>query len=133
MEIQRRSFLTWFAAIACMQFADTAHADASQIRTDLQVAMQRHLERSQIEGAIHFVSRATATVHRLYPVKAHPMILKGGGFFVMCAELRDEDGKKYGVDFYRVGARHGYSVIMTEIENRDTLREMMRDGHFKKF
>lgn len=135
MDIERRTFLQITAAFVCFQSAGKANADtgASKIRTDLQVAMQRHLERSQVEGAIHFINREKAAVQRLYPVKAHPLILKGDGFFVLCAELRDESGKKYEVDFYMVEARRGYRVVMTEIENRDTLREMMRNGHVKKF
>ncbi|WP_299852285.1 hypothetical protein [uncultured Roseovarius sp.] len=133
MSIQRRGFLTLTTAFACLQFVGNAQAETSEIRTELQVALQRHLERSQIDGAIHFVDQDTATVQKLYPIKAHPLIFKGNNFFVMCAELRDEQGEKYEVDFYLVQARRGYRVVMTEIKNRKNLLKMMRAGNVKKF
>ncbi|MEL6171067.1 MAG: hypothetical protein AAFQ04_01765 [Pseudomonadota bacterium] len=132
MSIHRRNFIKLASAATLTVSAGAAAADTTQIRTDLQVAMQRHIERSQINGAIPFIENKTATVQRLYPIKAHPYILEGDGFFVMCAELRDDDGNEYEVDFYLVEARRGYRVVRTEIENRVVLKEMMQAGYVKK-
>ena len=117
---------------ACVFAATLATAAAAEDETamaaDLQIAMQRHIDRAVIDGALLHLDPATGTLTPFYPTKAHPVILAGEGYFVLCGELADAAGRVVEVDYYLAPAGGGFRVFRTEIDNRAPLRQMMAAG-----
>ena len=70
---------------------------------------------------------------RLLPSKAHTHILRGDNYYVMCAEVKTEDGKDVPVDYYLAKSRRGFKVFRTEIRNRKPLMKLVKAGEIKKF
>lgn len=101
-------------------------------KTELQVAMQRHIDRSLIEGAVHYLDLKTGEQQSLFPVEAHPMILEGNGYYVLCSDLKSKTGEALPIDFYLTKTMRGYQVFRTEINNREPLKSLMKDGQIKK-
>ena len=77
-----------------------ARAEGTVERARLQAAMQQHIERSQIDGALLRLDPETGRIERLYPTQAHPSILASGDYFVLCTSLRDEAGNSTTLDLY---------------------------------
>ena len=95
--------------------------------------MQRHIDRSMVDGALLHVVNETGEMRKLAPVKAHPMVLQGDGYFVLCAELRDKDGTEIDVDYYLTASSRGYKVFRVEIDNRGFLKDLMDAGRVSTF
>ncbi len=98
----------------------------------LQAAMQQHLDRQLIDGAVLDLDLETGEIKRLFPTKAHPMILTMGENYVLCATLNDLDGNEYLADYYMAPNDGEFVVIRTEIDNRDMLKKLMQAGTVKR-
>jgi len=128
MPIPRPGALVLAAALFLPTGPAHAGEDKIAIRTDLQITMQRYVDRSMIDGAIFDLDEATGTVRKLFPVEAHPMIMVGDGYFVLCADLVTESGEVFEVDYYVTETPRGFRVFATEIDNRDMLRDLVAAG-----
>lgn len=115
-------------ALGASKVALASSEDRISVRTELQVAMQRHVDRNLIEGVLMHVDLETGSLIELFPTAAHPMIMASNDYFVVCADLVDAEGKQYDVDFYMASSPRGYKVLRTEIDNRTELRELVSAG-----
>ena len=108
--------------------AVSAAADSTVDKTRLQAAMQQHIERQLVDGAILHLDTASGDVQTLYPTQAHPMILQMGEHFVLCSDLKDESGKSMPIDLYMAQKGKRFVVFHTEIDNRGPLKGLMKSG-----
>ena len=94
--------------------------------------MQRHIDRSLVNGAYLHLNSDTGDVRRLHPVTAHPTILQMGNYFVLCFDFRDDGGKSVNVDFYMARKGQSYVVFHAAVENRALLGRIMKAGKAKR-
>lgn len=121
-------------ALTGLALAAPASADErSELRIALQASMQRHIDRNVIDDAYLTLDLEDGSLERYIPMKAHTAILIGDGYYVLCAEMRDETGKSIPVDYYLAKAGRGFRVFRTEIANRSPLRSLMKSGKVRKF
>ena len=119
--------------LVSLSMAPAAFArDTTLLKAELQAAMQRHLDRSSIDGALPFMNLETGEVEPLYPTESHPLILTIGDSFVLCADLRTAEGVKRIVDFYLTPAGKRYKIIRMEVDNRAPLKALMTAGVAKR-
>ena len=100
----------------------------TELRTQLQAALQRNLGRSMLAGALPHVDLQTGTVTRYYPTENHEIILRMDEIYVMCATLVTENGTEALVDYYLTENEGRFAVIRTEINNREPLHALMEAG-----
>lgn len=105
-----------------------AHAGGVVDKARLQAAMQQHIERNLVNGAILHLDTVTGEVRSLYPTKAHPMVIEMGDYFILCADLRDKAGKAIPLDLYMAPRGRSFTVFHTEINNRVPLNKFMKKG-----
>ena len=117
--------------VATPSFA--AGEDRVAVRTELQIAMQRHVDRSLINGILHNVNLDTGELQQFYPTTVHPMIMEGDGYFVVCSDLVDGEGIEFDVDFYVVESTRGYKIVRTEIDNRSELKNLVESGQVAEY
>ncbi|MEM7188143.1 MAG: hypothetical protein AAF439_00905 [Pseudomonadota bacterium] len=110
-----------------------ADDDRAKLRIELQASMQRHIDRSTIQGAFMSINLESGDMIKYFPTKAHTAVLEGDGYYVLCADMRDEAGESVPVDYYLTKARRGFKVFRTEIANRGPLKALMKAGEVKKF
>lgn len=94
----------------------------------LQAAMQQHIERNLVEGAILHLNTETGVVRQLYPTQAHPMVIVMGDYFVLCTDLRDKAGTAMPLDLYMAPRGRSFTVFHSEIGNRTPLMKLMKKG-----
>ena len=97
-------------------------------KTLLQVGMQKHIDDLLVDGAYLHLKKDTGEVRELYPLKAHPMILKMGKFFVLCSHFKDKDGKEANVDFYMARRGTSFVVFQALVDERKPLQKLMKAG-----
>ena len=110
--------------------AEDQAIDISQ-RAALQAAMQRHINRNLVAGVYLQMNSTSGEIRSLFPVKAHPLILRLGEYFVLCSDFRDKDGKPVNIDFYLARRDNSYVIFHTAIDDRDLLRRLMKAGKIK--
>ncbi len=108
-----------------------ARAEGVTDRARLQAAMQQHIERTLVDGAILRLSAKTGKTERFYPTQAHPVILTSGDYFVLCTNLRDKDGNNTTLDLYMAQRGRSFTVFHSEIGNRTPLMKLLKDGIVK--
>lgn len=94
----------------------------------LQAAMQRHIDRTLVDGVILHLDRTSGEVRRLHPVTAHPMILVYGDHFVLCFDFRDDAGNNVPIDYYMARQGSSYAVFHTAVADRALLQDLMAAG-----
>lgn len=112
----------------CFAITVPALADTTHLKADLQASLQRSVDRMLIDGALMHVDLQTGQTQALYPVEAHPMILQMGEHYVLCSDLKALDGTENTVDYYLTKNGTRYSLIRTEINNREPLKALMKAG-----
>lgn len=125
--IERRSVVA--GLLASLLAGTAAHASAKLTvadKVELQAAMQRHIDKNLVDGAYLHLNPRTGKVEELYPVAAHPMILKFSNYYVLCSDFRDKSGKKYNVDYYIVRRDDRYFVFQTVVDNRQLLMKFRK-------
>ncbi len=100
----------------------------TEVRTQLQAALQRSLSRAMIGGALPHLDLTTGQLTRFYPTENHEIILKMDEVYVMCATLLGPDGREVPGDYYISQSGGRYGVIRTEIDNRRPLKALMDAG-----
>lgn len=120
------------SAALCLSFSASAWAANTKLgietRTQLQSAMQMHIERTTVAGAYPKLDLASGKLRKLFPAAAHPMVLQLGENYVLCVDFRDESGKPVNVDFYLARGEKGFSVFQVEFANRGPLEALMKSG-----
>ncbi|MBM3488286.1 MAG: hypothetical protein FJX67_16900 [Alphaproteobacteria bacterium] len=97
-------------------------------KTALQVTMQQHIDRALVDGRYRRLDLKTGAVQALHPVTAHPMILRMGDHFVLCADFRDGGGKAVNVDFYIARRGASFVVFQSVVDDRGALEKLMAAG-----
>lgn len=115
-----------FLSLALLSF--NAHAGSTSKKAVLQATMQRHLDEQLVDGAVIDIDLVTGGVRKLYPTKAHPMILMIGDYYILCSDLTDLEGNKSLVDYYIAREDEEFIVFRTEIDNRAPLRKLVKAG-----
>ena len=106
----------------------SANAGGTVDKARLQAAMQQHIQRHVIDGAILKFDADTGVVKQLYPTKAHPMVIAMGDHFVLCTDLRDKFGNEMPLDLYMARKGRSYVVFHSEIDNRLPLQRLLKKG-----
>ncbi|MGI9508042.1 MAG: hypothetical protein ACR2QJ_01680 [Geminicoccaceae bacterium] len=106
----------------------SAHAEGTVSKARLQAAMQLHIERHIVDGAILHFDTDSGEVRSLYPTKAHPMVIAIGDHFVLCTDLRDVSGNEMPLDLYMARKGRSYVVFHSEINNRSPLQRLLKKG-----
>lgn len=114
------AFVAMFAQIA-VGAAFAAGSIGIEQKAALQVVMQQHIQTSLVDGAYLHLDRKTGEIRKLYPVRAHPIILQVGKFFVLCSDFRDRSGKSANIDFYIARQKNSYAVFQTVVDDRARL------------
>ncbi|MGB0958517.1 MAG: hypothetical protein ACPGUF_08595, partial [Litorivicinus sp.] len=102
-------------ALSAPAFAEISMGQKIQLQAD----MQRHIDSVSIGGVYRHIDISDGSVRALYPAAGHPMILKmtQQDMFVLCSEMRDDQGASLNVDYYMAKTDTGFQVIRTEIAN----------------
>ncbi len=120
-------------AAICFSTPAFAAEDKVSIRTELQVAMQRHVDRSLVGGILLHVDLECGDLKEYFPTAAHPMIMQGDGYFIVCADLIDAEGTQFDVDYYMAETERGYRVVRREIDNRSELKDLVSAGLVREY
>ncbi len=94
----------------------------------LQAAMQSHIEKTLVDGALLQLDEKTGKVRPLYPAKAHPMIEAVGKYYYLCANFRDEQGKEVMVNFFAANDHGKYVVFHTTFEENEELERLIEEN-----
>ena len=121
-----RMLIAVLGLLASMSMSANAKGTVDKAR--LQAAMQQHIQRQVVDGAILHFDADTGEVRPLYPTKAHPMVIAMGDHFVLCTDLRDKSGKEMPLDLYMARKGRSYVVFHSEINNRTPLQSLLKRG-----
>jgi hypothetical protein len=128
--LNRRSALVVLplCAAAAAQAAGSPGKVSTDERVQLQSAMQMHIDRTTVAGSYPVLNLATGKVRQLHPAAAHPMMLRLGDYYVLCADFRDDAGKAVNVDFYLARNDRKFTVFQVEVANRAPLDGLVKEG-----
>jgi len=104
---------------------------AAQDKAALQAGMQQHIDRQLVQGAYLYLVPGSGEVRALHPVTSHPVILRMGAHFVLCADFIDAVGRPVNVDFYMASRGNGYVVFHAAVAQRAQLEALMKSGRVK--
>jgi hypothetical protein len=123
------------AAAICLFFSlNPTGAQALELseKVALQAAMQRHVDRTMIDGTYLDLDLQQGTFSKLYPVTAHTIIMQMGAHYVLCYDFRDEAGKKVEMDLYLARKGKSYVVFHTTLRQRAQLMALMQQGKVER-
>lgn len=106
----------FFAFVICANSAIAADDPSIQgtQRTDIQAAMQQHIQSNQVAGHYVIFDGQAGGILRLSLDKLHSGIVQKGEFYVSCADFKDAKGKAYDLDFLvGKGDKGDYKVIQS--------------------
>lgn len=106
----------------------SASAKGTVDKARLQAAMQQHIERHTVNGAMLHFDPESGMVKPLYSTQVHPMVIAMGDYFVLCVDLRDKAGNAMPLDLYMARKGRSYIVFHSEIDNRVPLQRLMKKG-----
>lgn len=118
----------YFAAIAIVLACLPARAEMKTAEGELatlQAAMQSHIDQNLVDGALLHLDEKTGKVRPLYPAKAHPMIMAVGSYYFLCADFRDENGKKVMVNFFAAKDHDRYVIFHTDFNENEALEHLV--------
>lgn len=121
-----RMMIAVLSVLACASIS--ANAEGTVDKARLQAAMQQHIQRHVVDGAILHFDADTGEVRPLYPTKAHPMVIAMGEHFILCTDLRDKSGAEMPLDLYMARKGRSYVVFHSEINNRAPLQRLLKKG-----
>ncbi len=121
-----RTLLIAIGLLAAM--TGSAHAAGTVSKARLQAAMQQHIERNTVDGAILHFDVKSGEVKQLYPTQAHPMVMSMGDYYILCADLRDTSGRSMPLDLYMAQKGRNFVVFHSEIDNRTPLQRLLKKG-----
>ena len=123
------------ATVAATLVATSSLALAAGVdqKAALQAAAQQHINRSLVNDAYLDLDIETGETRKLFPIKAHPMIVKMDDIFVLCTDFKDESGKSVNIDIYVAQNDDSYVVFETIIDDRAMLMRRMKNGTAKRY
>ena len=101
-------------------------------KASLQAAMQRHIDSVLVTGRYLHMDEDSGEVRALRPLAAHPVILRMGEYYVMCADFRGENGAEVNVDYYLARKGSSFVVFDEQVENRALVHKLMKSGKITK-
>lgn len=105
----------------------------TEIKAHLQAAVQQHIDRRSVGGAILRIDLQSGEVSRLYPAQIHPMMFRLGEYYVVCGELRDRTGDFLPLDVFLSPHGPGFTVFHSEIDNRGPIEALIHRGELEAF
>ena len=102
--------------------------EATRKFVELQAAMQMHIERQLVDGALLHLDLESGAIEEYYPSQAHAIIMQTKDYYILCSDLKNIDGKSVPIDFYMVEDNGHFVVIRREINNRTPLKNLMDNG-----
>ena len=121
--------------VVALAFATLASVDglASQSvdlgdKAMLQAGMQKHIDGRLVDGAYLHLDEDSGEVRELFPVAAHPMIMRMGKYFVLCSHFQDKGGKEVNVDFYMARRGNKFIVFKALVDDRKPLNRLINAG-----
>jgi hypothetical protein len=97
-------------------------------QASLHTTMFQFIDRQLVADKFLDLDLDTGEVRALFPAKAHPMILRMDGGFVLCTDFRDAKGQSVNVDFYVARNGEGFVIYDSEVDNRGPLMTLMKAG-----
>jgi hypothetical protein len=94
----------------------------------LQATMQKHIDDQLINGAYLHLDKKSGQVRELYPVTAHPMIMRMAKYFVLCSHFQDENSNEINVDFYIARRGNVFLVFQSLVDERTALTKLIKAG-----
>jgi hypothetical protein len=128
MTFTRKAVIGTILALLISSAAFADQVSTLSQKTALQAAMQKHTERSLVDGSYLRFDLASADVRQLAPVKAHPITLKMGEYFVLCSDFQDKNGEAVNIDYYLARRGRSYIVFHSEVDNQDQLMALIKEG-----
>jgi hypothetical protein len=122
------SALAAFGVIAHLGVAFAGDPLSTGDKVALQSTMAQYIEQHTVGDAFLHVDPHTGAVVKLYPVTQHPMIVKLNDVVVLCADLRNKDGKTVDADFYATRENGQFVIFQIEIGNRAPLTALVVKG-----
>ncbi len=99
-----------FLLVSTPNIVFASEVPAEQL-VELQAAMQTYIDKNSVDGALRVNDTETGSTLSLYAVKAHPMVMRMGDGFELCAEFKDADGKDMQVNFMINQSGKDYVVV----------------------
>jgi hypothetical protein len=125
--------LAAFLSVALPAIAAESRVEDVAARASLQAAMQTYIDRVLVDDAFLDLSPQTGTIRKLHPATAHPVIMRMGKYFILCADFRDAEGRSVPVDFYLGRRDKGYAVFHAEVGNRGLIERLAGEGKVSRF
>lgn len=105
--MQKHTTLIWPAtltALLTLVFSSWAWAgnDASikgDLRTNINSSMNQFIDNHTIDGALYVYDAMEGKLLKLKLDELHSGIVKKNGFYVSCADFKDQNGRKIDIDF----------------------------------
>lgn len=105
--MQKHTTLIWPATLATLLtliFSSWAWAgnDASikgDLRTNIKSSMNQFIDKQTINGALYVYDSMEGKLLKLKLDELHSGIVKKNGFYVSCADFKDQNGRKIDIDF----------------------------------
>lgn len=69
------------------------------LRSNIQNSMNDFIKHQTIGGAMYVFDATKGSILKLTLDKLHSGIVKKGGFYVSCADFKDQQGRKIDIDF----------------------------------
>ena len=113
-------------------FSSALADEKTDLIAKLQLVMQRHVDQSLIDGAIHRRDFETGEVVKYFPIDTHSMVMALDEDYVLCLDLTTESGSSVPVDFYITETVSGFRVYQAEINNREVLESLMKTGRVER-
>lgn len=95
------TFITTVAALS-FSFSATAADDPSikgDLRSNITSSMNQFIENQTIDNAMFVYDAVEGKMHKLKLDKLHDGIVEKNGFYVSCADFKDQNGRKFDIDF----------------------------------
>ena len=97
-------------------------------KAKLQATMQTHVDKLTVDGVFPYFDGTTGEVRALHAVTAHPTILTGDDYYVLCFDFRNDEGEPVNVDFFMAAKDGEYVVFHTIVDNDRVLTQMVEAG-----
>ena len=69
------------------------------LRENIQQSMKQFINANTLDGTFHYYDAVGGRLLKLTLDELHDGIVKKGGFYVSCADFRDQNGRKIDIDF----------------------------------
>jgi len=99
-------------AISHSSLAGNDPSIKGNLRTNIQHSMQSFIDSNTVKGKMYVYDSVKGELLKLKFDNLHDGIVKKGGFYVSCADFKDQNDRKIDVDFLVV--KNGGSLLTTQ-------------------